>query len=142
MPTLYTAKAATKGGRNGHSQTSDGNLSVELAPPGGRTNKTGTVTNPEQLFAAGYSACFGSALEHVARQHKVSAEGSVVTAEISLNSDDSGYFLSAVLDVSVPGLDAETVGKLVAEAHAMCPYSKATRGNIVVTLKVDGVPVE
>ena len=141
MSTLYTAKAATKGGRNGHSETAEGNLSVELAPPGGKTTKTGTVTNPEQLFACGYSACFGSALEHVARLQKISVEGSVVNAEISLNSGDTGFFLSAVLDVSIPGLDAATAGKLVAEAHQVCPYSKATRGNIEVTLKVDGVPV-
>ncbi|HEU0117666.1 MAG TPA: organic hydroperoxide resistance protein [Alphaproteobacteria bacterium] len=134
--TLYTAHAATKGGRNGHSQTTDGKLSFELALPGGPTKKTGPVTNPEELFACGYSACFGSALEYVAGLQKVSVEGSEVKADVSLNQGETGFSISVVLTVSVPGMDKAQAEKLVQEAHQVCPYSKATRNNIDVQLKV------
>lgn len=141
MKTLYTAKAVTKGGRNGHSQTADGKLSFEMATPGAPTKKTGTVTNPEELFACGYSACFGSALEYVANQQKVSVADASVNAEVSLNTDESGFFLTAVLDVTIPGMDEAAAKKLVEAAHQVCPYSKATRNNISVTLKVNNQPV-
>jgi len=137
MKTLYTAKAVTKGGRNGHSQTTDGKLSFELATPGGTTKKTGTVTNPEELFACGYSACFGSALEFVAQQKKIPVTDASVEADVSLNNDEKGFSISVALTVSIPGLDAATAQSLVEAAHQVCPYSKATRGNIEVTLKVN-----
>src|SRR5271154_4843721 len=137
MKTLYTSKATAKGGRNGHSQTTDGKLSFELATPGAPTKKTGTLTNPEELFACGYSACFGSALEYVAGQQKISVADASVNAEVSLNTDEKGFFIAATLDVSIPGLDDKTAQKLVAAAHQVCPYSKATRGNIEVMLKVN-----
>jgi osmotically inducible protein OsmC len=141
MKTLYTANASTQGGRNGKSQTQDGKLAFELATPGAPTKKTGVVTNPEELFACGYSACFGSALEYVAGQQKLSVTDATVNAAVSLNTDDSGFFLSVTLDVSIPSLDAAAAQKLVEAAHQVCPYSKATRGNVDVTLKVNNQPV-
>ena len=141
MKTLFTAKATSKGGREGHSESENGNLSFELGTPGS-SNKTGKVTNPEELFACGYSACFGSAIDHVATQQKLSAKDVSVTAEVSLNADDSGYFLSVVLDVQLPSLDEATAKKLVEDAHQVCPYSKATRGNVEVTLKVNHQPLK
>ena len=93
MTSLYTAKAITEGGRNGHSQTTDGKLSFELATPGGTSKKTGPVTNPEELFACGYSACFGSALQYVSGQKKVKLpEDFSVTADVSLCTNDAGGF--------------------------------------------------
>jgi Ohr subfamily peroxiredoxin len=141
MKTLFTAKASTTGGRNGHSHTADNKLSFELAMPGAPTKKSGPVTNPEELFACGYSACFGSALEYVAGQQKITVTDVTVNADVSLNSDDNGFFLSVILDVSIPGLDDATTQKLVSAAHKVCPYSKATRGNIQVTLKANQQPL-
>ncbi len=140
MKTLYTAHAAAKGGRNGHSQTADGKLSFELATPGAPTSKVG-ATNPEELFACGYSACFGSALEYVAGQQKISVADAEVKADVSLNQSESGFSISVTLDVSIPSLDALTAQKLVEAAHQVCPYSKATRGNIEVTLRANNQPV-
>lgn len=133
MKTLYTAHAFAKGGREGHAETDDKKISVDLATPG--TNKAGT--NPEQLFASGYAACFGSAVQHVAKLQKLEVGEITVNADVSLNQDDKGFFISAALNVSVPGLDAATAEKLVQDAHQVCPYSKATRGNIEVTLKAN-----
>ncbi|NBO18095.1 MAG: organic hydroperoxide resistance protein [Proteobacteria bacterium] len=139
MKTLFTAHAKTKGGRNGHSQTTDGKLSFELAMPGSK--KTGTTTNPEELFACGYSACFGSALEYVAGLQKLSVADAEVNADVSLNQGDTGFSLSVVLNVSIPSLDQASAIKLVEAAHQVCPYSKATRGNIEVSLQANGAPV-
>lgn len=139
MKTLYTARATTLAGRNGRSETDDGKLSLDLCAPG--SGKSGT--NPEQLFACGYSACFGSAIEAVAKKEGASPEEIRVSAEVQLNQDDSGgYYLAATLDASLPGLDDATARKLVSAAHRVCPYSRATRGNIEVTIKLNGTSIE
>jgi Ohr subfamily peroxiredoxin len=134
---LYTAKASVTGGRNGHAETSDGNLKLDLATPGAPNTKPGT-TNPEQLFACGYAACFGSALEYVAKQKKVSAQDATVNSEVTLNQGDDGFSISVALNVTVPGLSQPDAAALVQAAHQVCPYSKATRGNISVTLLANG----
>ena len=138
MKTLYTAHATTIAGREGHSETDDKQLSFNLSKPG--SGKPGT--NPEQLFACGYSACFGSAIDAVAKSQKVALSEVKVQAEVALNQDDNnGYFLSVVLNVSLTGVDKVTAEKLVEAAHQVCPYSKATRGNIGVILQVDNKPL-
>ena len=133
---IYTAKAHTIGGRDGgSSRTSDGALDVKLATPGGH----GTGTNPEQLFAAGWSACFLSAIKLVAAKHKVRLPADVaIDTEIDLGTNDGHYLIQARLKVSLPGIDRETAQQIVDAAHTECPYSKATHGNInVVTNIVD-----
>ena len=135
MKTLFTAHSTAKGGRSGHTQTDNGNVSFDLASPSAAN--ASKATNPEELFACGYAACFGSALDHVATSQKISAKDAQVKAEVSLNQNEEGYFLSVVLDVTIPSLDAAAAQKLVEDAHQVCPYSKATRGNIEVTLKAN-----
>jgi lipoyl-dependent peroxiredoxin len=137
MQVLYTATAtATGDGRNGHTASDDGILDVDVRIPvemGG----PGGATNPEQLFAAGYAACFHSALKVVAGADKQGVEGSEVSASVGIGTNDSGGFgLAVELDVSLPNLDAEAAEALVARAHEVCPYSNATRGNVDVTLRV------
>jgi osmotically inducible protein OsmC len=128
---LYTAKTHTTGGREGASRSLDGRLDVKLSRPGA----AGTGTNPEQLFAAGWSACFESAMGIAARKMKIALPADLaVDAEVDLNLADSGYFLRARLNVSLPGVDREAAQALVDEADQTCPYSKATRGNIDVTI--------
>ncbi|WP_205509223.1 organic hydroperoxide resistance protein [Longitalea arenae] len=129
---LYTGKTHTTGGRDGASHSSDGNLQVKLSTPG-----IGTGTNPEQLFAAGWSACFIGALGIAAakRRIKLSPE-TAVDAEVDLGTTNGGYFLQARLNVHLPGLDAATAQELLEEAHQTCPYSKATRGNINVQINL------
>jgi Ohr subfamily peroxiredoxin len=136
MSALYTA-VATANGREGRAVSSDGQLDLTLAfPPALGGNGKGT--NPEQLFAAGYSACFASALGLVGRQEKVDTGEISVTAEVGLNKDGEGFALSVVLRVELPEeLQNETGRKLVEAAHQVCPYSKATRGNIPVELVVE-----
>lgn len=130
---IYTAKAHTTGGREGASRTSDGRLDVKLSSPG----TPGTGTNPEQLFAVGWSACFQSAIFLVARKMKVALPAdSAVDAEVDLCLDDGEYSLQARLNVSLPGLDREVAQSLADAAHQTCPYSKATRGNIDVVINV------
>jgi Ohr subfamily peroxiredoxin len=130
---LYTAKTHTTGGRDGSSRTSDGRLDVKLSSPGG----PGTGTNPEQLFAAGWSACFMSAIALVASQRKVALPADrAIDAEVDLGTNEGGYLLRARLNVSLPGVPHEVARELVEAAHQVCPYSKATRGNIDVTLNV------
>jgi osmotically inducible protein OsmC len=131
---LYTAKTHTTGGReNGESRSSDGQLDVKISVPG--SDRPGT--NPEQLFAAGWSACFESAMGLAARKRKIALPaGVVIDAEVDLNLGDGGYFLRARLNVSVPGVERETAQALVDEAEQTCPYSKATRGNIDVAINV------
>jgi lipoyl-dependent peroxiredoxin len=133
----YTAKATAQGGRDGKFATDDGKLDVVVAPPvemGG----SGKGTNPEQLFAAGYAACFHSALKLVARKTRQDADGSTVTAEVGIGpiNGGAGFGLEVVLEVSLPGVDRAAAEELVAKAHEVCPYSNATRGNIKVDLKV------
>jgi lipoyl-dependent peroxiredoxin len=133
---IYTAKAHTTGGRDGgSSRTSDGALDVKLAVPGGH----GAGTNPEQLFAAGWSACFLSAVQLVAAKHKVRLPPDVaIDAEVDLGLNDGHYFIQARLDVNLPGIDRETAQQLVDAAHMECPYSKATHGNINVVTNIVG----
>lgn len=140
MKTLYTAHAIARGGRNGHTETSDGTLKLDLATPGAPNAKPGT-TNPEQLFASGYAACFGSAIEFVAKQKQLDASDVAVNADISLNQDESGFFISVVLRIDTPMPTTQAM-ELVAAAHQVCPYSKATRGNVQVDLRVNGEPLE
>ena len=129
----YTAKTHTTGGRDGHSRSDDGRLNLTLASPGSHA----TGTNPEQLFAAGWSACFLSALTYVARGEKVTLPpNAAIDAEIDLGKTTGGFTLAARLNVSLPGIDHELAQKLVEAAHQVCPYSNATRGNIDVTLNV------
>ena len=131
---LYTAKAHTTGGREGGaSRTSDGRLDVKLTVPG----TPGNGTNPEQLFAAGWSACFLSAIKHVGAQMKVSIPPDLaVDPEVDLLMGEDGFSLKARLNVSLPGLDRQVAQSVVDAAHQTCPYSKATRGNIDVAINL------
>ncbi|WP_298740644.1 organic hydroperoxide resistance protein [uncultured Chitinophaga sp.] len=130
---IYTAKTHTTGGRDGQSSSSDGRLDIKLTTPGAH----GNGTNPEQLFAAGWSACFIGAIGIAAAQSKVKLPADLaVDTEIDLNAGDTGYFLRARLNVSLPGLDPQVARNLVDTAHQTCPYSKATRGNIDVTINL------
>jgi Ohr subfamily peroxiredoxin len=136
MADLYTAVAtATGDGRNGHTRSSDGRLDLELAVPK-ELGGAGGATNPEQLFAAGYAACFHSAVKAVARRRKQPVSDSAVTAEVGLGMDDTGGFgLRVTLHVELGGVDQATAEGLVEAAHRVCPYSNATRGNVPVTLE-------
>ena len=136
---LYTAKAHTTGGRDGGaSRTSDGRLDVKLSVPG----TPGTGTNPEQLFAVGWSACFLSAIKIVAARKKVKLPAELaVDAEVDLGTTGGGYLLQARLNVNLPGIDREVAQALVDGAHQECPYSKATHGNINVVTNVETTPV-
>lgn len=130
---LYTAKTHTTGGRDGASRSSDGRLVVTLSSPG----TTGSGTNPEQLFAAGWSACFIGAMGVAAAKAKVTLPADrAVDAEVDLGLSDGGYVLRARLNVSLPGLDRAMAQSIADAAHQICPYSKATRGNIEVTINV------
>jgi osmotically inducible protein OsmC len=130
---LYTAKTHTTGGREGGvSRTDDGHLEVKISPPG-----SGSGTNPEQLFAAGWSTCFLSAIKLVAAKRKIRlTDGAAVDAEVDLNLAGGEYFLRARLNAHLPGVDPAIARELVDAAHQICPYSKATRGNIDVALAV------
>lgn len=131
---LYTAKTHTVGGReHGAARSSDGNLDIRLSPPG--SGRPGT--NPEQLFAAGWSACFEGAIDHVARHRRITLPADPeIDAEVDLNLADDGFFLRARLDVSLPGIDRDIAEAIVEEAHKTCPYSKAVRDNIDVVINV------
>jgi Ohr subfamily peroxiredoxin len=131
---LYTAEASAVGGREGHVRSADGLLDVDLRPPEAMGGPGG-ATNPEELFAAGYAACFQSALGVVGRRQKVSVDGSTVTAKVAIGTTAGGGFgLAVALEVHVPDVDAATAQALIEGAHEVCPYSNATRGNIEVTL--------
>jgi Ohr subfamily peroxiredoxin len=128
---LYTGRTHTLGGRDGSARSPDGRLDLRLSPPGG----PGTGTNPEQLFAAGWSACFIGAMGRAARAAGVALPADLaVDAEVDLGRSGDGFALQARLTVSLPGLDPALARSLIAEAHQICPYSKATRGNIDVQL--------
>ena len=137
METLYTARStATGAGRMGHVRSDDGVLEHDLGVPR-ELGGAGTVgTNPEQLFAAGYAACFHSALQRMAHKAKVSIRGSQVTAEVGIGPAGEGFGLAVTLVIEVPDVEHEVVRGLVESAHRVCPYSNATRGNIDVELKV------
>jgi lipoyl-dependent peroxiredoxin len=137
MNVVYTATAhATGDGRNGHARSEDGILDIDVRVPkemGGQ----GGAPNPEMLFAAGYAACFHSALKVVGRQERANVDGSEVVASVGIGQTEGGGFgLTVDLNVSLPNVDRPTAEKLVARAHEVCPYSNATRGNIPVTLTV------
>ncbi len=137
MDAIYTAIAlATGDGRNGHAATEDGTLDFDLRVPK-EMGGPGGATNPEQLFAAGYAACFHSALKLVAQQDKLDVTGTEVSASVSIGAlPNGGFGLAVELDVHAPNLDQNTAEALVAKAHEVCPYSNATRGNIDVALSV------
>lgn len=130
---LYTAVATAENGRDGRVATDDGKLDLVVNPPK-ELGGSGTGTNPEQLFAAGYSACFQGALGVVARQEKADITGSTVTAKVGLGKNGDGFGIIVEISAHIPNVDAETAGVLIKKAHQVCPYSKATRGNITVTL--------
>ena len=126
---LYTAKVHTTGGRAGMSRSSDGRLEVTLSRPGG----PGTGTNPEQLFAAGWSACFESAMEFVAHNLKITLPaGHAVDAELDLGPEGGAFSVAARLYVSLPGMERATAERLIEATHQVCPYSRATHGNVAV----------
>lgn len=139
MSILATETVSTTAGREGKSVSADGKINLQLSPPGSK----GPGTNPEQLFAAGYSACFGGALAAAAGLWKVALRGAdiKVTATVNLNKDDSGYFIDATLNAELSTVEQSQAEALVAKAHTICPYSKATRGNIKVTLLANGTTV-
>ena len=130
---MYTAKAHTTGGRDGQSKTDDSRLDVKLSPPG----QPGNGTNPEQLFAAGYSACFLGAMKAVAGKMKVTLPAdTAIDAEIDLGPIPNAYGIAARLNVSLPGMDRAAARSLLDAAHQVCPYSNATRGNIDVQINL------
>jgi lipoyl-dependent peroxiredoxin len=133
---LYTSEATVHGGRDGHGRSSDGVLDLDIKPPP-ELGGPGGATNPEQLFALGYAACFQSAVAVVGRRMGTDTSASEVTGKVTLGTIGEGAFGIAVeLDVHIPDVDDATADKIVAAAHEVCPYSNATRGNIEVTLKV------
>lgn len=138
MSVLYTAHATATGGRNGEVKSSDGLLSFGLSIPKemGGPGRAG-ATNPEQLFACGYAACFCSAIEFVARMQKLALSHLDVSAAVGIGKDATSFALSVVLSVRIGGLDAAAAQSLVEAAHQVCPYSKATRNNVPVELKVE-----
>jgi Ohr subfamily peroxiredoxin len=141
MQVLYTAEVTTVGARSGHATSSDGLLDVALALPPQMGGKGG-ATNPEQLFAAGYSACFGGAVEYLANQQKITTGAITVKARVGIGPYDpgqgEGFTLRVALDVTLPELTQQQAETLVAAAHRTCPYSNATRNNIEVTLTAHG----
>lgn len=131
----YVTKASTKGGRDGRAILEEGGFGLAMALPkaiGG----SGEGMNPEQLFALGYSSCFGSAVLAIARKHSVDASAAKVTAEVTLDKDATSFGLAVALSLHLPGVDADKAQTILNEAHEICPYSKATRGNIPVTLSL------
>ena len=128
---LYTARAHTTGGRDGASRTEDGRLDVTLSSPG----TSGTGTNPEQLFAAGYSACFIGAMKFVGGRDKIALPADLsIEGNVGIGAIDTGFGIEVELKISLPGMERAAAEALVAAAHIVCPYSNATRGNIDVTL--------
>lgn len=133
---LYTAKAHTTGGREGASRTDDGLLDVKLAPPKEMGGK-GDATNPEQLFAAGYSACFIGAMKFVGGRDKIALPADLsIEGNVGIGAIDTGFGIEVELKISLPGMERAAAEALVAAAHIVCPYSNATRGNIDVTLTI------
>jgi lipoyl-dependent peroxiredoxin len=138
---LYTAEATAVGGREGRVRSSDGALTVELAVPKELGGPGGLATNPEQLFAAGYAACFENAVRHVARQRKVRVGETSVTARVGIGATEPGAFgLTVELHVRLPDLEPDEAEEIVSLAHQACPYSNAVRGNVEVQLSVDPAP--
>ncbi len=141
MPEVYRTTAVSTGdGRNGHSRTTDGMIDVDLATPK-EQGGPGGATNPEQLFAAGYAGCFHSSLKVAARGEGITLTGSEVAVTVGLLKDDGGFSLAVTISADLPGISPEQGEQLLALAHQRCPYSKATRGNIDVQLRL-GRPAE
>ncbi|HET8615891.1 MAG TPA: organic hydroperoxide resistance protein [Actinomycetales bacterium] len=130
---VYTARATASGGRAGHVKTDDGKLDLDLTAPK-ETGGPGTGTNPEQLFASGYSACFQGAMGLVAKKQGIDTSDSLVTAEVGFGPEGESFGIAVEIKVAIPGLDLAKVQELADAAHQICPYSKATRGNIPVTI--------
>lgn len=138
MKPLYTATATAHGGREGHVKSSDGVIDLQLKMPKELGGPGGAFTNPEQLFAAGYSACFEGALRLVARMQKLPITDAHIRADVTIGkTDDGGFGLKVALTGRIAGLDREAAQKLMEAAHQVCPYSRATRNNIEVTLGVE-----
>jgi lipoyl-dependent peroxiredoxin len=139
MAVLASETASATAGREGKATSPDGKIDLNLSPPG----SNGPGTNPEQLFAAGYSACFGGAIKAAAGMEKLAlnAKDIKVTATVNLNKDESGYFIDATLNAELNGVTQTQAEALVAKAHTLCPYSKATRGNVDVKLQANGKAV-
>jgi len=135
MKPIYTASATSTGGRNGKVKSSNGVLDLEVRVPKAMGGANDDYTNPEQLFAAGYSACFNSALNGIIEKSKQKTGVTTVTAEVSIGPNDTGGFILAVtLNANIPGVSQQEADDLITKAHQVCPYSNATRGNIEVTL--------
>jgi len=141
MTALYTAEATATGGREGRVRSSDGALSLELTTPKELGGPGGVLSNPEQLFAAGYAACFENAVRHVGRRRKIRVGETSVTARVGIGrNDDGGFALSVELHVRLPELEANTAREIIAEADRVCPFSNAVRGNIDVHVTVEPLP--
>ena len=141
---LYTAEATVTGGREGHARTSDGRLDVDLDVPAGMGGTDGPGTNPEQLFAAGYAACFQSTMLRFASSRKLDLGGSRITSRVGIGplKTGGGFGLAVALDLDAPEISREEAIDLMSRAHEACPYSRATRGNIDVTLTVGGASLD
>ena len=141
MTALYTAEATATGGREGRVRSSDGALSLELTTPKELGGPGGVLSNPEQLFAAGYAACFENAVRHVGRRRKIRVGEASVTARVGIGrNDDGGFGLSVELHVRLPELEADTAREIIEEADRVCPFSNAVRGNIEVHVTVEPCP--
>ena len=137
METIYQAKATATGGREGRVSSSDGVLDFKVEIPKEMGGRGGAFTNPEQLFAAGYAACFDSALNLVARTQKIRLQNTETTAIVGIGKTETGGFgLDVDIEVKIPEIDRELAQKLIEQAHQVCPYSNATRGNIRVDIKL------
>jgi Ohr subfamily peroxiredoxin len=138
MQTVYTASAtATGDGRNGHVRSSDGVLDFDLAVPKEMGGPGGNLPNPEELFAAGYAACFHSALKSVAARQKITLTDTAITADVGIGPNGQGGFgLTVTIEAELPSIDEATARDLLDKAHQVCPYSNATRGNVEVTLNL------
>jgi Ohr subfamily peroxiredoxin len=142
MKILYTTEAVVEGGRAGHGRTVDGRLAVQLSVPKEMGGDSGPGTNPEELFAVGYAACFQSGLLSVASGRKLDASDSTITSQVGIGpTGHGGYSLAVSLDLHAPKVSRGDAEDLMRRAHAICPYSNATRGNIDVKLRVDGTPI-
>jgi osmotically inducible protein OsmC len=135
---LYTATATATGGRNGRVKSDDGALDLTVVPPRALGGSGAPGTNPEQLFAAGYAACFGSALGHVAQAQKITTGPVAITARVAIGPAGQGFGLAVELEADIPELAREQAEALVRAAHQVCPYSNATRGNIAVDVRLKG----
>lgn len=136
MDILSTSTATANGGREGHVQSTDGVINLDLAIQKGLGGPGGAKANPETLFAAGYAACFHSAVQFYARNSKIDVSGSEITAHVGIGKDDTSFALEVTLEGKFPSLDQQQAHDVMEKAHQICPYSKATRGNIPVTLTV------